>query len=112
MTFSLPAARRPGVQPSYADQKLYARQIAAAVNNLNQGHLNCTIFVTLDPNEAATVVTDSRISPQTVASFQAQTASAAAELPTLYTVCTDGSLTINHTNSATTDRTYSMGILG
>lgn len=111
MSLSLPAGR-PAVQLSNPDAADHRRQIAQAVNRINQGHFNCTLFVTLVANAATTTVTDSRISAQTCASFQPQTAHAAAEVPTLYAVCGQGSMTINHSNNSQTDRNFTVGIIG
>lgn len=112
MTFALPTGGRPGVLLSFPDEANHRRQLARGINRLTEGHFNGTLFVTLDPGVTTTTVTDSRISQQTCASFMPQTATAAAEVPTLYATCTNGSLTINHTNSGVTDRTYTMGIFG
>jgi hypothetical protein len=74
--------------------------------------MNCVLFVTLDPDVASTKVVDSRISLQTCAVFMPQTENAAADLPTLWVTCTDGSLVINHLNSSAVDRIYSMALIG
>lgn len=111
MTFTLPPGR-PSVQENYSKEADHRRQIAQGVNRALQGHINSSIFVTLDPNVAQTVVVDSRISFQTAALLHPQTASAAAALPTTYTVCTNGSLTIHHANNAQTDRNYTLSITG
>lgn len=103
---------RPGVQLSYPKEADHRRQLAQAINRLNEGHSSTTLFVTLDPNVVQTSVVDSRISPQTAALLQPQTAHAAAALPTTWIVCTDGSLEINHANSAQTDRTYTISLSG
>ena len=77
-----------------------------------RGHINATLFVTLDPNANSTPVVDSRISVQTCVSLHPQTANAAAALATTWIVCTSGSATIYHAAVSTTDRTYTMGIVG
>lgn len=103
---------RPSVLISIPDADEHRRQIAAAVNRVMVGHTNTTLFVTLDPNVATTAVVDTRISTQTCAYLQPQTAHAATALATTYIVCTNGSLTINHANNAQTDRTFTMGLVG
>lgn len=103
---------RPGVQPESPDVERLTREIARTLNKVNQGQMNCVLFVTLDPSVATTTVIDSRISLQTCASFMPQTANAAAEVPTLYATCTNGQMVVTHTNNALTDRTYTVSFLG
>lgn len=103
---------RPSVELSSANVDLHIKQIAKGVNRALQGHINSTFYVTLTANAASTMVSDTRISPSTCASFQPQTAHAAADAGTLYAVCTDGSMTIHHANNTNTDRTFTVGIVG
>ena len=105
---------RPGVQPLIDNDKIHRRQIADAVNRINKGQMNCTLFVTLDPGVSSTQVVDSRISPQTSFVFHPTTADAAADMASgvLYAVCTNGSATIYHANNAETDRTFTIGMIG
>lgn len=111
MTFILPPGR-PAVPTSSTNETIHRRLIAEGVNRANQGHVNATIFVTLDPGLTETMVTDSRISIQTSALLQPTTANAAAALATTWIVCTNGSLTISHVNNTQTDRSYNLGIVG
>lgn len=109
---------RPAVQVSFgvntdpAANAEHRRQIAQAVNRLNQGHLNCVLFLTLDSNATSTTITDARISKQTCIAFQPQTANAAAAVATTYAVCTNGSAVVYHASSAETDRTFSIAMVG
>lgn len=103
---------RPAVQVSSPNETDHRRQLAQAINRLNQGHSNTTLTVALDAGQTETVVTDSRISPQTCVSLHPQTANAAAALPTTYVVCTKGLMAIHHTDNAETDRIYTVGIVG
>lgn len=103
---------RPGVQLSYSNEKDHRRQLGEAINRANQGHVNVCLFVTLDPDVAQTSVVDSRISLQTHAGLQPQTANAAAALATTWIVCTNGSLVINHVNNGQTDRTFTLSMIG
>jgi hypothetical protein len=105
-------AGRPGVPTTSSDQVIHRRLIAEGVNRLNQGHMNASLYVTLDPGETETVVVDSRISRQTALIFHPQTADAAAALGTTYAVCTNGSATIYHTSNAQTDRKFTLGLIG
>ena len=102
----------PGVQVSFPNEKDHRRQIAQLANRLNQGQMNCTLIVTLDPDVTQTTVTDSRISSQTCVIFSPQTADAAAAIPTTSAVCTNGALVISHASSAETDRTFNLGLIG
>ena len=111
MTVTLPVGR-PGVQLDMPNEAQHRRQIAAAVNRIMQGHINSTLFVTLTPSSTQTVVTDSRVSPQTCVTLHPQTAHAAAALATTFVVCGNGILTINHASSAQTDRTFTLGMVG
>lgn len=111
MTVSIPSGR-PGVQIDLPNEQQHRQSMARAINRINQGHISSTVTLTLDPNVASTKVVDSRISQQTCASAQPQTASAASEVPTMYIVCGSGSLTVFHTNSATTDRVFTLGMVG
>jgi hypothetical protein len=111
---------RPGVQLSYGapgdgvKSAEHRRQLAEAINRINRGQFNCSLFVTLAPSATSTQVVDSRISPQTCASFMPQTAHAAAEIGagTLYATCTSGSMTITHANNTQTDRLFTMALVG
>lgn len=107
-----PTVARPATQVNLKNSEIHRRQIAEAVNRINQGHFNCTLFVTLDPDVGQTVVTDSRISLQTAALLHPQTANAAAAMPTTFIQCTNGSATISHTNNAQTDRSFTMAMIG
>jgi hypothetical protein len=101
---------RPHVQETYSNEKDHRRQLAQGVNRALQGHINATLFVTLDPNMGSTTVIDARISPQTHAGLQPQTADAAAA--STYIKCTNGSLTIFHANNGQTDRTFTLSLIG
>lgn len=103
---------RPAVQIDLANADEHRRQMARAINRISQGHINSTLFVTLTPNATQTVVTDSRIAPQTCVTMQPQTADAAAALAGLYIVCGQGGLTIYHASNAATDQLFTMGMVG
>ena len=103
---------RPGVQASLANEADHRRQIAQAVNRLNQGAMNVTLIVTLDAGATSTPVVDARISIQTCDIFSPRTANAAAALASTYAVPTNGSLVVYHGSNGQTDRTYAMGLIG
>lgn len=107
---------RPAVQVSVGKSPTaeadHRRQLAQAINRASQGHINATLFVTLDPDVTKTVVVDSRISKQTGVSFMPQTANAAAAKAVLYATCTNGTMTINHASNTETDRTFTVTLIG
>jgi len=91
------------------------RQIAAVVNRINQGKINCTGSVTLTPGQATTTVTDARAGAGSFIGLTAVTASAATELAagTCYVSGrARGSFTLAHANNATTDRAFLYAIVG
>lgn len=107
-----PTVGRPQVQVTSSNELDHRRQLAQAVNRLYQGHLNASLYVTLEVDSATTAVVDSRISFQTAALFMPRSANAAADLPTLWVECTDGALLIHHLASTISDRSYLMVMLG
>jgi hypothetical protein len=101
----------PGLPVAGAD----ARQVAAVVNRLAQGKLNCTGSVTLTPSTAATSVSDARVTAASVILLMPTTANAAAELGngTLFVSArAKGSFTLTHANNAQTDRGFDFAVIG
>jgi len=89
------------------------RKFGITINNLLKGKHNAAgRSFTCATSAATTVVTDDIVGPQSHITVQATTAAAAAELATLYIVPGIGSFTVNHTNSATTGRTFSYSVQG
>lgn len=73
--------------------------------------------VTLTANAATTVLSDRRISPQSVIVWHPRTANAAAELAAGTMYVTDanmgsGTATITHANNAQTDRQFRYAVIG
>ncbi len=92
-----------------------ARQIAAVVNRLAQGKLNCGGSVTLSAGAATTVVSDARGTGSSVILLMPVTANAAAEIGngTLYISARGkGSFTIAHASNGQIDRSFAYAILG
>lgn len=114
----------PGAQPVpefQRDEKEHRRQIARRVNSLTQGKFNATASVTLAANASSTTLSDTRIGAFSWIGLMPLTAHAAAELASgnLYFSGLmsgagggSGSVTINHTNNAQTDRTFLALIIG
>jgi hypothetical protein len=91
------------------------RQIAAVVNRLNQGKLNCTGTVTQLPGQTTTAVTDARAGAGSVVLLIPLTPSAAAELAggALHVSArTKGQFALTHLSSVTADRTFAYAIFG
>jgi hypothetical protein len=91
------------------------RQVAAVVNRLAQGKLNCTGSVTLTPDAASTVVIDPRATATSVILLMPVSANAAAEIGngTIYVSARDkGAFTLVHADNAQTDRAFDYVILG
>jgi hypothetical protein len=92
-----------------------ARQVAAVVNRLAQGKLNCTGSLTLAAGAASTTVNDPRATAGSIVLLMPTTANAAAELGngTLYVSArAKGSFTLVHANNAQTDRAFDYALMG
>lgn len=93
----------------------HVAQVASVTNEILQGKLNITTTVTLTANADNTTITDSRISASNAVILLPRTASAATEAGagTVYVSSqTNGSAVIAHANSATSDRQFTIAILG
>ncbi len=87
-------------------------RISLVVNNILLGKMNCTIEVTLRASQTTTVVTDPRIYSTSWLGFDPRTANARSALFSMYvSSISNGTFTITHTNTATTDRTFILAIL-
>ncbi len=92
-----------------------ARGLAAIVNRLNAGKLNCTGAVVLAPGATSTVVADSRTTAASFIGLSPLTVNAAAEMAsgTLHVAARGGgSFTLAHAESAQTDRSFVYVIIG
>lgn len=101
----------PGLPFQGAD----SRQIAAVVNRINQGKINCTGEVTLAAGAPTTLVLDHRAGPGSHVSLMPLTASAAAELAagTLHVAARDaGAFLLGHAASAAADRRFGYALIG
>jgi len=95
----------------------YIRRMWESLQATRKGKIECVTAITLTASAASTVLTDIRISPQSVLIFDPLTANAAAELAagTLYVLKADrgdGTATLTHANNVQTDRDFLVGILG
>lgn len=103
----------PGVSQLLPNEKEHRSELAAAINRINRGKLNCTIDITLNVSTTSTILVDARIGKTSYVDFMPQTASAATAKQSIYiTNRGNGSLTVNHASNAATDQTFTCVILG
>ena len=100
-----------------ADVAIYLRKLWDAFVSMRSGKLQCVTELTLTANAATTTFTDVRLSAYSAVCFDPMTANAAAELAagTLYVTSANrgsGTWTITNANSAQTDRTFRVMIIG
>ncbi len=89
----------------------HAVEMARAVGLLLQGKTNNTGTLTLTANAASSVLSDPRLTINSLVLFDPMTANAAAELAagTLYTLTANRNnlvWTVTHANAVSTDRTF------
>lgn len=100
---------------TFADEKEHRRRLAETANQAVRGKLNAQIDLTLEANADQTIVEDPRITPYSFIGMMPTTANAAAEIAngTLYISSRgDRTATVEHANTADTDRTYRVLIIG
>ena len=100
---------------SWINIEEFVRRIAHGVNQLGDGRSNGFGSVTLTENVASTAVTDRRVGTDSVISFMATTANAAAEIGAggMYVSARgNGTFTSTHANNAQTDRTFAYSLQG
>ena len=95
----------------------YLRRMWDSLQAMRKGKIECVTSVTLTASATTTTLTDIRLSPQSVVTFDPKTANAAAELfgGTMYVLTAnrgDGTWTITHANAVSTDRTFQVSIIG
>ena len=92
---------------------VFGRTLQVVVNNLLQGKLNCTGSVTLTAGATSTTLTDTRIGGTSKIFFSPTTANAAVATANLFVASlADGSATLTHSNTGTTDRIFSYAVIG
>jgi len=89
------------------------RELAQFINELRDGKLNSTGSFTLTPSATSTVVTNQRVSVETVILMMPLTANAAAALPTTWVSAqANGQFTVSHASAASTDRVFRFLTIG
>lgn len=97
------------------EEKRHVRQLAQSCQSSAAGRTNNVLDVTVTANVAATTVTDSRIGVNTVAIAVPTTVNAEVALIWPYrdfSAPVNGSMSLIHTNSAPTDKTYKIILVG
>jgi hypothetical protein len=90
------------------------REVSEVVNGVLNGKINSkgTITLSVSP-ETTTIISDERISVESVILLSPKTANAASELSSVYfSDQSSGQATITHNLSSLTDRTYGYVVLG
>ena len=94
-------------------QQATTLQIATTTNEMLKGRGNNVGDVTLDANTTSTTLSDIRIRQTMTAVLIPRTANAAAAMTNVYiSAVADGSITLTHANTATTDRTFDYVLHG
>ena len=107
----------PSVPLYVPDEGAHRRQMAQALNRINEGKINAIVDWTLTASVAATTFSDARLTDQTCCLPMARTANAAAELGNGTWYIPDsgrvnGSVVVTHANNAQTDRDFYVAIIG
>lgn len=90
-----------------------SREVVERINRVMQGKLNAVTTVTLAANVTTTTLTDSRIGANSYLGFSPRSANAAVATGNLWVSAkTKGSATLTHANTATTDRTFDVLVIG
>ena len=102
---------------SFSTLTTYLRGLRGVIFNIWRGKLSCVLEFTLTANVATTVLNYKGLSPQSVVSFDPKTANSAVEKAagTLYVLTANrgnDAWTVNHANSAQTDRVFQVSIIG
>jgi hypothetical protein len=99
----------PGLAPGEKD----LRRIVDVVRGVLAGKLNAVTSVTLRNGHTTTTLTDSRIGGGTFIGLSPTTATAAAATTAVYVSAKDkGTATLTHDNTADTDRTFDVVLVG
>ncbi len=110
----MPTSANAKVSPPFfqPDEKFHRRRIADWALGAYQGHLANVGTVTLGTGTVATVVTDSRVSFQSVPILQPSTLPAASATAVYVSTVSAGGFTITHTTSGSADRAFRYALLG
>lgn len=90
-------------------------KINQAIEQIDQGRLNCSGTFTLAASATTTSVDAPTVAPGTSISFSAMTADAATAFATTFILAANvfaGSFIVSHASGASTDRTFSWIAIG
>lgn len=91
----------------------YLNRVHDVIRGALAGKLNCTTTVTLAASTTTTTLSDPRIGAESAILFMPTTANAAGAMTNLYVSArAQGSATLTHSSTATTDRTFDLVIIG
>lgn len=94
------------------EETRHRRNISGWAQWINQGHLQNTGSVTLGTGTVATVVSDTRVSINSVPILQPSTLPAASATAVYVSTVSAGGFTITHTSSGSADRAFRYALLG
>lgn len=92
--------------------KEHLRELAASINSIIDGKRNSSGTFTLTAGATSTVVTNERCSTDSKVLFSPRTSNAAGAVAATYVTVANGSFTVTHANTGTTDRTFAYDITG
>lgn len=99
--------------PNITPNEPWSRVAAAILQWVRNGKLNCVGEVTLTANSATTTLTDALIGPDSAILLMPMHADAAGALGGLYfSTPTTGTVTINHANTASTNKKFRYAVIG
>ena len=117
MTTGFLHGKPPGPFRDFASVTAWLRTFWDAFSVTRRGKMDCVTTLTLTANSATTTFNYIRLSPQSVVTFDPQTANAAAELygATMYVLTANRGnevWTITNANNANADRTFAVSVIG
>jgi len=106
------ANRFPTVPKFWADSAEHMRKLVIAVNGLLRGESNNTSEVTLTAGATSTVISDSRITADTLVLLIPKSATAAAAMNKVFMAAAAGAITLTHDATGDLDRTFGLILVG
>jgi hypothetical protein len=97
---------------SLSHQEKNLQQVILVLQQVQQGHLNCTYPATLAINATSTVVQATTCTASSAILPCALSADAAEEIETMWFTPTSGSFTVHHSSQAAADRSFVFVVIG
>lgn len=104
-----------GVNVPYfqADEQRHRRKIAEWSKQVNQGHIECIGNLTLAASTVSTTVSDPRVSLTSWIGLSPTTANALSAEPTVWiSTYGNGTFTLTHASTASSDKNFRYAVLG